>query len=174
MPQEQRSKADWLDQIEREQAEWEALLTEVGPERMAVPGAAGDWTFKDVAAHLNGWRVRTVARLEAAARGQEPPPPHWPAEYDDDTDEGVEAINRWMYEQDRNRSADEILAQSRDQFRRMRDAVAAVPEADLLQPGRYPWLGDYPLSEVVNGTVGHLHEEHEPAIRAWLAGLDAR
>ena len=39
------------------------------------PGAMGDWTFKDVAAHLTAWRRRTVVRLEAAARGEAEPPP---------------------------------------------------------------------------------------------------
>ena len=35
--------------------------------------------------------------------------------------------------------------------------------------GRFPWLGDYPLSAVLAGSFDHLHKEHEPAIRAWLA-----
>ena len=164
-----RDKAGWMERIERHAAAWEALVAEAGDDRMNVPGAAGDWTFKDVLAHLNGWRTRTVARLEAAARGEEPAPPPWPADLDDDTDEGVEAINRWIYEQNQDRPAAEILSASREQFRRTRAAVAAIPEDELVTPARFPWLGGAPLCAVLDGSFEHLHEEHEPAIRAWLA-----
>ena len=162
-------KAGWLDRIEREQETWEAIVTEVGEVGMERPGAAGDWTFKDVAGHLNGWRERTVDRLEAAAHDEAPPPAPWPDGLSDETDEGVEAINRWIYERNRDRPAGEILAEAREQFRRMRAAVEAVPEDDLVTPGRFPWLGGEPLSAVLDGSFGHLHEEHEPALRAWLA-----
>ena len=164
-------KAGWLDRLERARATWDAIVAEAGAAGMERPGATGEWTFKDVVAHLNGWRVRTVDRLEAAARGEAPPPPPWPDDLSDETDEGVEAINRWIYERNRDRPAAEILAESRAQFRRMRAAVEAVREDDLVTPGRFPWLGGAPLSAVLDGSFGHLHEEHEPAIRAWLAGF---
>lgn len=160
----------WLDRIERAQESWEGIVAEVGDAGMDRPGAAGDWTFKDVAGHLNGWWERTVDRLEAAVRDEAPPPPSWPAGLSDETDEGIEAINRWIYERNRDRPAADILAESREQFRRMRVAVEAIPEDDLVTPGRFPWLDGAPLSAVLDGSFGHLHEEHEPAIRAWLAG----
>jgi hypothetical protein len=167
-------KAGWLERIEREWETWEAIVAQVGDAGMDRPGATGDWTFKDVAGHLNGWRERTVDRLEAAARDQAPPPTPWPADLSDETAEGTDAINRWIYERNRDRPAAAILAESDEQFRRMRAAVEAVPEDALLTPGRFPWLGgeplSAPLSAVLDGSFDHLHEEHEPEIRAWLAG----
>jgi hypothetical protein len=61
------SKAEWLDRIERARQTWEEIVAAVGEAGMEQPVAGGDWTFKDIAGHLNGWRIRTVARLEAAA-----------------------------------------------------------------------------------------------------------
>ena len=52
---------------EREREAWRALVDEVGVDRMTEPGPMGPWSFKDLAAHLLGWRDRTIARLEAAA-----------------------------------------------------------------------------------------------------------
>jgi hypothetical protein len=163
------SKNAWLEEIERERQIWEELVAEASKGDLNRPGASGEWTFKDVAGHLNAWRRRTVARLETAASGGIRPPSQWPDNLDDETEEGTQAINNWFYEQYRDRSADEILEETRDQFRRMRAAVEAIPENDLLTPGRYRWLGDYPLSAVLYGSFEHLHEEHEPGIRAWLA-----
>src|SRR5215211_7419702 len=163
------SKTDWLDQLARARETWEAIVDEAGDAGMDRPGAAGDWTFKDVAGHLNGWRERSVDRLEAAVRGEAPPPAPWPEGMSDETDEGVEEINRWIYERNRDRPAEEILAESREQFRRMRAAVETIPEEDLVTLGRFPWLGGEPLSAVIEGSCGHLYEEHEPALRAWLS-----
>jgi hypothetical protein len=163
------SKADWLARIDQTQQTWESIVNEAGPEGLDRPGAAGDWTLKDVAGHLNGWRARTVARLEAAARNEEPAANPWPADLTDETDEGVDQINEWLYDHYRDQPAESILGESREQFGRMRAAVDALSDDDLNTPGRYAWFGDYPLSAVIAGSLDHLYEEHEPALRKWLS-----
>jgi hypothetical protein len=161
------SKADWLERIERARATWEELVSKVGVEAAEQPGATGDWTFKDVAGHLNAWREWTVARLEAAAGDKRPPRMPWPDGMSEETEEGVEEINQWFYARNRARPANEILAESREQFRRIRAAVEAIPEEEL--ETRYPWLEGYPLSAVLEGTLEHFHVDHEPEIRSWLS-----
>jgi len=71
------------------QARWRQLVTDVGEDRMEQPGAMGDWTFKDVASHLTGWRRRTILRLTAAGRGEPEPPNPWPADLGD-----LQAVSR--------------------------------------------------------------------------------
>ncbi len=46
------NKAEFLERQRRARAEWEALLAEVGPDRMTRPGTAGYWSVKDVIAHV--------------------------------------------------------------------------------------------------------------------------
>ena len=170
MSERRTSKTDLLAGIDRAQQTWEAIVNEAGSERLDQPGAAGDWTLKDVGGHLNGWRTRTVARLEAATRNEEPSATIWPADFSDETDEGVDQINDWLQAHYRDQPAEAVLGEAREQFGRMRAAVEALSEEDLNSPGRYPWLGDVPLLAVVEGSLEHLHEEHEPALRTWLAG----
>jgi hypothetical protein len=162
------TKSGWLDQIEQARQTWETAVAEIGDTGLEQPGVTGDWTFKDVASHLNGWRELTVDRLEAAAGDGSQPPFRWPDGMSEETRAGVEEINRWFYERDRVRPAAEILAISREQFRRMRDAVAATSEEALLTPGRFPWLGELPLSAVLTGSFEHLYVDHVPEIRDWL------
>ena len=170
-----QNEAELLAQIDEEAAFWERLLAEVGEERMLQPGATGDWTLKDVVSHLIGWRRRTVARLEAAQRGDGPPTPPWPAALEGGEDEEAvtDAINAWLYEQARDRPLADVLAEAREQFPRMRAAVAALSADALMQPNRYAWLGSGPLGAVVVSSFDHLHEEHEPTLRAWIKSLDA-
>ena len=60
------SKAQLVHDLRDEQAQFEALLGEIGEAHMIQHGVAGHWSIKDIVAHLTGWRRRTVARFQAA------------------------------------------------------------------------------------------------------------
>lgn len=163
------SKAQLLTDLDAEQAGWEALLAEIGAEHMEQPGVAGEWSIKDIVAHMTGWRRRTVGRFQAALRHEPPPPPPWPAELqtDDDTDQ----INAWIYAAARDQPLADVLRDSRAVYDQLVATFVAFPEADLHDPANFPWLE----GETWNGAVlfGHFHEEHEADMRAWLARIRA-
>ena len=75
--------------------------------------------------------------------------------------------NAWFRERDKDRSVGEVLADAENSWDRILSAVKALPEEDVVTPGRFSWLGDHALSEA--DFDGHLTEEHEPDVRAWLA-----
>jgi hypothetical protein len=156
------NKTELVNGLHEEQAGWEALLAQIGEARMEQPGVAGPWSIKDIVAHLTGWRRRTVGRLQAGSRGEPEPPPPWPAHF-----QTADEINAWLYEIDRDRSLREVLQDSRQVFQQLVAAIEAFPEAELMDPDRFPWLEGQPLNAAV--LFGHFHEEHEPDMRAWLA-----
>jgi hypothetical protein len=169
-----QQKRALLERIRNERAIWEDLLAEVGEERMTQPGATGDWSFKDVVGHLNDWRILTLTKLDAARRGDlQPADPPWPAHLDEDNEEELEQINRWIYDHNRNRPLADVLQESRQQFATMTEMVEELPESVLFDPNRFRWMKGYPLAAVVDSSFGHFHEEHEGTLRAWLAELDA-
>lgn len=128
MSDETAGKAEWLARIERGRAAWEALVAGVDEDAMERPGVDGDWSFKDVTAHLNAWRAWTVARLDAAAGDGAAPSPPWPEGMGEETPEGVDEINQWFYARGRDRPAAEILAEAREQFQRIRVASRRCPK----------------------------------------------
>lgn len=164
---DQQVKQDALQRIDEERAAWRALLAEVGEDRMTEPGPMGEWTFKDLASHLTGWRSYSISRLEAALRGEGDAPFPWPAVLTTDDE-----INDWLRQADRDRSLPDVLAEHDATYPRLRSVVEAMPDEMLTNPGAFPWLDGEALGEmVVSGRYfGHLHEEHEPAVRAWLDG----
>jgi hypothetical protein len=161
------SKGQVLAAIEREQDAWEALLAEVGEARMLAPGAMGEWTFKDLVAHITGWRARSLRRLEAAANGQPEPPPPWPADRQSDDE-----INAWIHEVNRDRLLGEVIGESRESFARLAEIIQMLPDHALSDPTRFPWLEGQALGpEIVSGGFfSHYHDEHEPDVRRWLQG----
>ena len=166
-----RSKAQLLDELSDEQAQWEALLRDIGEENMTQPDVAGGWSIKDIVAHLTGWRRRTVERFRAALRN-EPPRQIWPAELgtdaelDAEDDITTDRVNAWIYAANRDKSVADVRRESRETFDQLVETLAAFPEAELRDPANFPWLD----GEAWNGAAffGHFHEEHEADMRAAL------
>lgn len=160
------TKPELIAAVRADRQFWRDLVAEVGPDRLNQPGPMGEWTFGDMAGHLVGWRDRTIARLEAAARGEPDPPPPWPAELaqmDDDDD----SINAWIHERHAGRSSEELVADYDASYERLARALESLPDDVLSDPEAFPWAGG-PLVDV--DFTGHLHEEHLPSVRAWLHG----
>jgi hypothetical protein len=141
---------------------WQELVAEVGRERMNEPGPMGEWTFKDLTSHLAAWRNARIPAYEAVGRGEQPPATPWPPELDDDDE-----INAWLQQRDRGLTVDEALAAYEGSFERLAAAIEALPEAVAQDPNAFPFLNGTAVVDV--DFTEHLHEEHEPSIRAWLA-----
>lgn len=156
-----KTREDLVNDIKREHAVWRALVTEVGEDRMEQPGPMGDWTFKDLTAHLEFWNERTIAQVRGSA------PPAWPAALGTEGEiEDWDEINAWIYEQHRDRPLADVLAAMDRQYERFVEMIEQLPDETLLTPGHFDWMGDRALVEAQ--FFGHLHEEHMPSIRAWL------
>jgi hypothetical protein len=166
-----------LDRLATEQAAWDALVAEVDPAWAGEPNAMGAWSFKDVAAHIAGWRQAFVNDVVAAVQGTPPPSLGWPYTHEkteEETPEGdakTQAVNDWLFAQSRPRTYDQVLAEAALQWTTLRAAVALMPD-DLIERGdAIASLGGQSLAEILLGEVAfpHFHEEHEPEIRQWLA-----
>jgi hypothetical protein len=144
----------------------ERAIDEAGEDRMALPGSFGEWSFKDLIAHLTAWREVSARRLEAGLSDEEPVFP-WPPHLEEDKD--TDAINDWFFRTNRDKPLADILQESRQTFDRVESAIATLPKDDLFMIDRYSWLQGYALGPtVVRGTHEHYRIDHEPEILAWL------
>jgi hypothetical protein len=165
------------ERIAEERAQWDALIAEVDPAWAEEPEAMGEWSFKDVAAHLAGWRQSFVDELVAAVQGTPVPALGWPFTHEESAEETPEgeartqAINDWLYAQNRDRTYDQVLAQAALQWTTMQAVVDLMPDDLLESKEAFARLGGQPLAEAMLSPdmFSHFHEEHEPEIRAWLA-----
>jgi hypothetical protein len=156
------TQAELVTALRADRATWRSLVAEVGRDRMNEPGPMGEWTFGDLAGHLGGWRNWRIALIQAATRGEPEPSSPWPADLD-----GDDAINDWIREHDRDRSTDDLVADYDRSFERMAAAIEALPEAMLSDPHAFAWTDGEPL--LLLDPTSHLHEDHLPAVRDWLA-----
>src|SRR3954453_944299 len=93
-----------LTAFDQHQSWWNGVLDRAATKDVESPGVAGEWSFKDVVAHLNGWQARTINLLGGAVDRP------FPADLtsDEDSDEGVEEINRWIHDANENRLAADV------------------------------------------------------------------
>jgi len=161
-------KAELMAWLRDEYGQWEALVERIGLERMALPGVNGEWSMKDVAAHLNGWQVRLIADLQAAGRGEAEPPPPWPAELGSE-----DAVNGWIYESNKGRPAREVLDETRRQFQQLVAVIEGLPvDARIEREWRVVTVGDRRFA--AGEFFDHFHDDHEADVRAWLARIEQR
>lgn len=160
------NKLDLLAVLHEEYLEWEALLDQIGSIRMEQPGVNGEWSMKDMVAHLTIWNHWLVIRMEATQRGQPQPPPPWPAAL-----QSEDEINAWIYETNRGRSLVDILDKSQKVFQALFSVVESLPEPiqiEKIAPRYYLlWLDGKGFE--VGEFFDHFHDDHEPNVRQWLA-----
>ena len=123
------SKAQLLDDLKDEQTQWEALLQDIGEEYMTQPGVAGEWSIKDIVAHLTTYRHRTVGRFQAALRHEPAPTPPWPPHLQTDDE-----INEWIYTANRDRPLVDVLGESRDVFQQLMETLVLSPKRTCSTP----------------------------------------
>ncbi len=161
--EQQITKAGLLHELRAARAEWDALMAEVGADRITEPGAAGDWSVKDVMAHLTSYSRWFVSASEAHFRGELPPL---------DGTEGMdfEQRNQVWHQQTRNRPLGDIQAESQQVFGRLLEVVEAHSEEFLTQPQQFEGLPEPLLVwKMLEGDGYEHYREHMRSIRAWLA-----
>ena len=156
-------KSELLNWLQDEYQQWEVFLDQIDPTRVDQGGVNGDWSMKDIVAHLTGWNRWLVARLQAAGRSEPEPPPPWPAYLQTDDE-----INAWIYESNQGCSVRAVLDESHQVFQQLLAVIEGLPNEVLIeQEWHLVWLDDkrFPAGEFFD----HFHDDHEPDIRAWLA-----
>ena len=165
------NKSEYLNWLQEENRQWETLLDQIGLERIDQPGVNGDWSMKDIVAHLTGWQSRLINRMQAAQRGELEPLPRWPAELQTEDE-----INAWIYESNHGRSAREVLDESRQVFQQLLAFIEGLPddvrveELEMNRTFHLVWLGEqrFPAGEFFY----HFHDDHESDVRTWLARVE--
>jgi hypothetical protein len=157
-------KAQITTALRKEFNRWEELLAGLREEQITAPHLPSNLSIKDVIAHLRAWQQVSIARLEAALLNREPEFPKWLAGLDPESEDNRDKYNDWIYQAYREQPWSSVHRVWKEGFLRFLELAETIPEKDLLEIGRYPWLKEYALSAVLLGSCEH-HEEHlEPLL----------
>jgi hypothetical protein len=141
---------------------WEALLAEAGEARLIESGVEGEWSIKDIIAHITYFETWAADNVLAFCAGKPQPQ----AEY-----KGLEVDeeNARIYERFHSKSLAQVLQDSRASFQRSIEAVQGLRDADLYDPEftRIP-NADFTVFDLVAGDTFEHYNDHGASVRAWL------
>lgn len=160
-------KGQVLARLNEEFDRWEELLASLNDEQITSSRLRNDWSIKDLIAHLMAWQQVTVARLKAAQRNEEPVFPEWLGGESPES-EDVDRLNAKIYETYQDRPWSQVHQRWRDGFGNVLKLGEEMPEQDLLDVEKYPWLKGYPLISVLQGTYEHHHNDHLEPFVDWI------
>ncbi len=158
-PELPASKEELLDRIRRE---WEALMeaaARLTPEQMLKPDEGG-WSPKDNLAHLAEWMKILMAYHMDRQPAHEAVgvSPEVTAGWDSDK------INPHLFERNRHRSLEEVTAELRSVYERLRGRLQAMTFEQLMRPRHDDDPEKRPLMLWILGDTAEHFEEHRQAI----------
>ena len=98
--------------------------------QLIEPGVAGEWSVKDLIAHVTWWEEEALRHLPLILAGGRPP--RYSATYG-----GIDAFNAMMAERKRDVSLADVLTQQDDTHRRLVDFIQSVPEDQFTRETRF-------------------------------------
>jgi len=153
---------DLLIEIESERRKLDKTLAALDEVSMIEPGACGEWSVKDVIAHLVAWQHLFLGWYRAGLRGDVP---KLPAE--DLTWSQTDLLNQRFYEQYREHSLAEVRALFAESDREVLDLARGMSEAELFTPDYYAWTKTWKLYRYVWAATGAHYRWARTEIRQW-------
>jgi uncharacterized protein (TIGR03083 family) len=147
------TKDELITEMRTERETLDAALAALTPEQMIEPGVVGDWSVKDVIAHLTAWHELYLGWYAAGQRGENPPTPaegyNWGQ---------LPALNERIYEQHRDQPLEAVMMEFRASYDQMLAAIEGASQEELFTPGYYAWTRKNALAGYADGCGGdHYH-----------------
>ncbi len=143
--------------LKRLETEWTAFKDSyagLSDSDLIEPGVTGEWSVRDIIAHVTWWEEEALRNLPLILQGGKPP--RYSVAYG-----GIDAFNALMTEQKRNVSLSEVLRQRDETHRRLIDFLQSAPEDQFARETRF-------RHRLRLDTYSH-YRKHAETIRAWRA-----
>ncbi len=128
-------------------------------EEMLEPGPAGDWSVRDILAHIAAWDRAQTAAFRDMLKGERPPL------LDLDL-EGIEEFNREHHAATPDASLDEVITELFASREEMLTLLREVENAVMFAPAPGDESADLSIAACIAVSVGH-DEEHAEMIEEW-------
>lgn len=147
-----------LERLATAWSEFEDSYAGLSDAELLTPGVTGQWSVRDIIAHVTWWEEEALEHLPLIREGGRPP--RYSVKYC-----GIDAFNALMTERRRHLSLPEVLRQHDNVHERLIAYVRSAPEELYRTETRFrrrlklDAYGHYPI--------------HARAIRAWRKGSDS-
>jgi uncharacterized protein (TIGR03083 family) len=152
--------AELLAELEAARAKLDAALAGLSSDELVAPGPLGDWSVKDLLAHVTSWDVDLLTNLGKIKRGQQPGRTLWDKA-------GILAQNEAWHKELKDRPLERVLADYDGVHAQVMRAASSYSDAELEAPAE--WLGGKPLYRYFTDHVVTHEDEHAAELAEWRA-----
>ncbi len=143
-----------MRRLEREWRSFEEAYEGLAEPALHQPGVVGEWSVKDIIAHVTVWEEEALKHLPAILQGRTPP--RYSAAYG-----GIDAFNALTMGAKKKLSLAEVLRERASVHRRLLELIERTPDEHLDPKARF-------RRRLRLDTYGH-YRRHTRAIQAWRA-----
>jgi uncharacterized damage-inducible protein DinB len=155
---EQISRERFWEELTRARAEYEAVLAQIPEDRMMEAGVQGDWSVKDVMAHV-AWSEREMVGI--LKTGKFEGSDLWLLEQDD--------RNAKVYEENRGRDLEDVRDEAHQVYSELERLVERLSEDQLNDPSYFKGMpGDLTPWRILMGSTYKHYREHAEDLREWM------
>jgi len=141
-----------LQKLDKAWAEIKESYAGLSDSQLTEPGVMGDWSVKDILAHLTWWEEEALKHLPLIIK--EGRPTRYSTQYG-----GIDAFNALMRERKQDLSLADVLQQQEETHRRLINYLQSVPEEQFTRETRF-------RHRLRLDTYSH-YPKHTKAIREW-------
>jgi hypothetical protein len=154
MRREEKRLAAMIEKVETAWADFHASYAGLSDDDLLVPGITGEWSIRDLIAHVTWWDAEAIAHLPTVLAGGTPP--RYSVTWG-----GIDAFNARKTEEKRGLSLDEVRAEAEATHERLLEYLRNVPLERLKGNAKF-------THRLRLDTYGH-YPIHAADIRRWRA-----
>lgn len=152
------NRQEFIDKIWSSREELESTLARINDKRKGLIILHGEWSVKDLIAHLGFWEERVVSLFKILQAGKTPSSFH----------EDLDNVNAKALLHSRSQTLAQVVQSEKSAFKDVMDLIDAASDEELFNPRHYAWTQGQSFEEMLSdNTWGH-YEEHIPEMMAWL------
>jgi hypothetical protein len=146
------NKLKLLNKLEKAWIDFQDSYAGLTDAQMEEPGVTGDWSVRDLLAHVTWWEAEALKHLPEILAGKRPP--RYSVLYG-----GIDAFNALMREKKSLLTLAEVLKEADEIHHKLVEYIHSIPEDQIAQEPRFQ-------RRLRLDTYGHF-PIHTEAIRTW-------
>lgn len=157
-----QDKESVLNRIETERRRLEKNLVNLSDEEMVEPGVVGEWSVKDILAHLVDWEQRFLGWYQAGLRGEVPQTPAPGMTWRD-----LDKLNSVIFEEQKKKSLSEVKTDFKNSYQQVLETIKYMPEESIFPVGYFAWTENSNLKAYIMANTANHYRWAKTQIRSW-------
>jgi hypothetical protein len=157
-----KNRDEIISRLAADRRRLEKTICALTPAEMTARGVIGEWSIKDILAHLAEWESFLIPWVAASRRGEpvETPAPGL-------TWKQVDVLNERIYQTHKDQSGEEILIFFRSTHDKFMETVESLTEKEIVTRGYFAFTGKGSLYNWLAAFAAH-DRWGKTKIRTWL------